>query len=62
MWNTMRLLAALGLTILGGSGVMLIWFMFLVGFAWISFVAIGSALVLAVVLVRRVRSGIGASG
>jgi hypothetical protein len=54
MWNTMRLLAGLGLTILGGGVVLLIWFMFDVGFAWISFVFLGTALGVAFFFLRRV--------
>jgi hypothetical protein len=57
MWNGMRLLAALGLTILGGGVVLLIWFMFDVGFAWISWVAIASAVALAVYFLGRLYSG-----
>jgi hypothetical protein len=53
MWNGMRLMAALGLTVLAGSLVMLIWFMFDVGFAWISFVVIGLLVLLAVFVLRR---------
>ena len=53
MWNGMRLMAALGLTVLAGSLVMLIWFMFDVGFAWISFVVIGLLVVMAVFVLRR---------
>jgi len=59
MWNGMRLLAALGLTILGGSVVLLIWFMFDVGFAWISIVALASAVVLAVHFLRRAHEEVG---
>ena len=57
----MRLLAALGVTVLAGGIVLLIWFMFDVGFAWISWVAIGGALLLVLVFVRRVLTGTGAS-
>jgi hypothetical protein len=53
MWNGMRLMAALGLTVLAGSLVMLIWFMFDVGFAWLSFVVIGLLVLLAVFVLRR---------
>ena len=58
MWNTMRVLAALGLAILGGSVLMLIGFMFEVGLAWVSFVVIAGALVLLAVFVRRVLTGL----
>jgi hypothetical protein len=53
MWNGMRLMAALGLTVLAGSLVMLIWFMFDVGFAWLSFVVIGLLVLLAVFVLKR---------
>jgi hypothetical protein len=60
IWNTMRVLAALGLTLLGTSLVLLIWFMFKVGLAWVSILAIGLALLLALLtlkaLYRRWRS------
>jgi hypothetical protein len=59
IWNTMRLLAAIGLAILGGSVVMLIWFMFEVGLAWVSIALIAGALVLLVTFVRRALSGLG---
>jgi hypothetical protein len=53
MWNTMRLMAALGLTVLAGSLAMLIWFMFEVGFAWISFIIIGLLVLLGTFVLRR---------
>ena len=40
LWNAMRVLAALGLVVLGGSLALLVWFLFKVGFAWIGFVVI----------------------
>lgn len=61
MWNGMRALAALGLAILGGSVLMLVWFMFEVGLAWVSFVVIAGALVLLAVFVRRLLTGLGPS-
>jgi hypothetical protein len=61
MWNTMRALAALGLLVLGGGVLMLVWFMFEVGLAWVSFVVIAGALVLLGVFVRRVLTGLGPS-
>jgi len=59
MWNTMRLLAGVGLAILGGSVVMLIWFMFEVGLAWVSIAFIAGAVVLLVTFVRRALAGFG---
>jgi hypothetical protein len=61
MWNAMRLLAALGLVILGGVVVMLIWFMFEVGLAWVSIVALVGAVALLAVFVRRALAGYGPS-
>jgi hypothetical protein len=57
MWNTMRLLAALGLIILGAGVVMLVWFMFDVGLAWVSIVVLAGAALLLATFVRRVLSG-----
>ena len=52
IWNTMRALAVLGLTLFGASYVLLIWFMFKVGLAWVSILAIGLALFLALLLLK----------
>jgi hypothetical protein len=57
MWNTMRLLAGLGLAILAGGVVMLIWFMFDAGLAWVSIVVLIGAVVLLATFVRRVVAG-----
>jgi hypothetical protein len=54
MWNGMRVFAGLGLLILGGSVVLLIWFMFEVGLAWVAFVAIALVLLLASLVLRAV--------
>ena len=59
MWNMMRALAALGFVVLGGGVLMLVWFMFVVGLAWVSFVVIAGALVLLAVFVRRLLTGLG---
>jgi hypothetical protein len=61
LWNTMRLLAGIGLAILGGSVVILIWFMFEVGLAWVSLAFIAGGLVLLVTFVRRALGGLGPS-
>jgi energy-converting hydrogenase Eha subunit E len=54
LWNGMRVLAGLGLVVLGGSLFLLIWFMFEVGLAWVAFVAIGLVLLLASLVLRAV--------
>jgi hypothetical protein len=61
MWNTMRLLAGIGLAILGVSVVILIWFMFEVGLAWVSIAFLVGALVLLASFVRRALAGYGSS-
>jgi hypothetical protein len=62
MWNGMRVLAGLGLLVAGGSLVLLIWFMFEVGLAWVAFVAIGLVLLLAWLVLRALaRQGWGRS-
>jgi len=61
MWNTMRLLAGVGLLTLAGGVVMLIWFMFEVGLAWVSIVVLAGVVVLLVTLVRRALSGSGST-
>ena len=61
MWNTMRLLAGVGLLILAGGVVMLIWFMFEVGLAWVSIVVLAGVVVLLVTLVRAALSGSGST-
>jgi hypothetical protein len=53
MWNGMRVLAALGLVILGGAVVLLVWFMFVVGLAWVSIVVIAVALLVGLYFLRR---------
>jgi len=53
LWNAMRVLAALGLVVLGGSLALLVWFLFKVGFAWIGFVVIGLAMLLVFVTLRN---------
>jgi hypothetical protein len=57
MWNTMRFMAALGLAVLGGSVVLLIWFMFDVGLAWVAVAVLVGALVLLGTFVRRLAEG-----
>jgi hypothetical protein len=57
IWNTMRLLAALGLTVLAGMVGLLIWFMFDAGLAWISIVLLAAGLVLVFSFVKRVQIG-----
>lgn len=46
LWNAMRLFAALGLAVLAGSLALLVWFLFVVGFAWIAILVIGLAMLL----------------
>jgi hypothetical protein len=53
LWNAMRVLAALGLVVLGGSLALLVWFLFKVGFAWIGFVVIGLAMLLVFFTLRN---------
>jgi hypothetical protein len=57
MWNGMRVLAALGLLILGGGVVLLVWFMFEVGLAWIAIVVIAVVLLAAFYVLRRLYAG-----
>jgi hypothetical protein len=52
IWNTMRALAALGLTLLATSVVLAVWFMFKVGLAWVAILVIVLALVLALLTLR----------
>jgi hypothetical protein len=61
MWNTLRLLAGLGLLILAGGVVMLIWFMFDAGLAWVAIVVLAGAVGLLATFVRRALSGSGAA-
>jgi hypothetical protein len=60
-WNAMRLLAAIGLASLGGSVLILIWFMFEAGLAWVAILFIAGGLVLLVTFVRRAVAGLGPS-
>ena len=57
MWNAMRLLAGLGLAVLAGGVVMLVWFMFEVGLAWVSIVLLAGAVALLATIVKRVIDG-----
>ena len=57
MWNTMRLLAGLGLAVLAGGVLMLVWFMFEVGLAWVSIVVLAGAVVLLATMVKRALEG-----
>ena len=57
IWSTMRLLAGLGLAVLGGMVVLLIWFLFEAGLAWIAIVLIAAGGVLLATFVQRVRIG-----
>jgi hypothetical protein len=57
MWNTMRLAAALGFVLFMTTIVLFIWFMFHVGFAWVSFVLIGLIFLLLFFSVKNRRTG-----
>jgi hypothetical protein len=58
IWNTMRLLAALGFALFTLTLVLFVWFMFEVGFAWFAIVVIGLASLLVFFSVKnRDRSG-----
>jgi hypothetical protein len=57
LWNTMLVLAALALAVLAAGLVLLVWFMFEVGFAWIAILAIGLALLLVLFPLKNLWSG-----
>ena len=55
LWNTMRVLALLGYALITTTFVLVLFFMFEAGLAWIAFVVIGLVLLLLFVEARAAR-------